>query len=88
MAINGCGHGELDTIYATIQDIEKQRGKPVDLLISCGDFQAMRNVDDLHCFAAPPKYRAMMDFHQYYSGQKKAPVPTVFGMPHLNFTSL
>jgi lariat debranching enzyme len=51
----------------------------VDLLICCGDFQAMRNVDDLHCFACPPKYRAMKDFHKYYMGEKKAPIPTVFG---------
>lgn len=77
--MNGCSHGELDTLYATIEDIGKKTGKPIDLFISCGDFQAMRNVDDLHCFAAPPKYRAMKDFHQYYSGAKVAPVPTIFG---------
>lgn len=79
MAVNGCSHGELDTIYATIDDIGNKTGRPIDLFISCGDFQAMRNVDDLHCFSAPPKYRAMKDFHKYYSGEKAAPVPTIFG---------
>eukprot|EP00892_Ulva_mutabilis_P005651 jgi/Ulvmu1/3458/UM016_0078.1 len=78
VAVNGCSHGELDTIYATIEDIGKKTGRPIDLFISCGDFQAMRNVDDLHCFSAPPKYRAMKDFHKYYSGDKTAPVPTLF----------
>jgi hypothetical protein len=80
VAINGCGHGDLDMIYATIRDAERRGNMKVDLLICCGDFQAMRNVDDLHCFACPPKYRAMKDFHKYYMGEKKAPIPTIFGV--------
>ena len=40
MAIEGCGHGELDKIYETLQYLEQKEGKKVDLLICCGDFQA------------------------------------------------
>ncbi len=28
--------------------------------------------------ACPPKYRVIGGFYQYYSGQKKAPYPTIF----------
>ena len=43
--------------------------------------QAMRNLDDLETMACPPKYRAMQTFWKYYSGQAKAPYPTLFGEP-------
>ena len=66
-------------LYAALADAERKSGHKVDLLICCGDFQALRNADDLHCFACPPKYRAMKDFHKYYSGEAVAPVPTIFG---------
>lgn len=38
----------------------------------------MRNEADLVCMACPPKYRHMMNFYQYYSGAKRAPVLTIF----------
>jgi lariat debranching enzyme len=38
----------------------------------------VRNLDDLETLACPPKYRAMHDFYKYYSGQKVAPIPTLF----------
>ena len=64
IVVEGCGHGELDQIYDSIQKMERHTGK-VDLLICCGDFQAVRNQADLDCLACPPKYRRMMDFHKY-----------------------
>jgi len=33
---------------------------------------------DLDVLACPAKYRHIGTFHQYYSGKKKVPVPTVF----------
>jgi lariat debranching enzyme len=39
VAIEGCCHGELDNIYATLAHLEKAEGRKVDLLICCGDFQ-------------------------------------------------
>lgn len=78
IAVEGCCHGELDKIYETLAFIEKEHGKKVDLLICCGDFQSTRNVYDLSCMAVPPKYLAMMTFYKYYSGEKTAPVPTLF----------
>lgn len=39
IAVEGCCHGELDKIYDTMKQLERQSGKGIDLLICCGDFQ-------------------------------------------------
>ncbi|KAL0117480.1 hypothetical protein PUN28_010359 [Cardiocondyla obscurior] len=78
IAVEGCAHGELDIIYDTIQEIERIDGRKIDLLICCGDFQATRNLSDLKCMAVSDKYRDMCTFYKYYSGEKKAPVLTIF----------
>ena len=53
--IQGCCHGELERIYASVLEVERRRGVKVDLLICCGDFQALRNEDDYEALAVPPK---------------------------------
>ncbi len=78
IAVEGCTHGELENIYETIKKLEETSGKKVDLLVCCGDFQAMRNLADLKCMACPDKYKEMCSFYKYYSGEKKPHVPTVF----------
>ncbi|XP_064185650.1 lariat debranching enzyme [Anguilla rostrata] len=78
IAVEGCCHGELDKIYETIGYLERKEGVTVDLLLCCGDFQAVRNEGDMKCMAVPPKYRSMQTFYKYYSGEKKAPVLTIF----------
>jgi len=78
IAIQGCTHGELEKIYETIQHIEEEQGYKIDLLISCGDFQSMRNLSDLKCMACPDKYKDMCTFYKYYSGEAIAPVLTLF----------
>ncbi|XP_053554722.1 lariat debranching enzyme [Bombina bombina] len=78
IAVEGCCHGELDKIYETIQFLEKKENTKVDLLLCCGDFQAVRNEGDMKCMAVPPKYRQMQTFYKYYSGEKVAPVLTIF----------
>lgn len=78
IAVEGCAHGELDKIYETLGELERQNCIKVDLLIICGDFQSVRNPADLECMAVPPKYRTMNTFYKYYSGEKVAPVLTIF----------
>ncbi|KAM3862281.1 lariat debranching enzyme [Diretmus argenteus] len=78
IAVEGCCHGELDKIYETIGFLENKEGVKVDLLLCCGDFQAVRNEGDMKCMAVPSKYRTMQTFYKYYSGEKKAPVLTIF----------
>ncbi len=78
IAIQGCCHGELDNIYATLKHIESENEIKVDLLIICGDFQAIRNEKDLGSMAVPEKYKQMQTFWKYYAGLKVAPVLTLF----------
>lgn len=73
VVVEGCCHGQLNNIYDAIA----RRYQSVDLVLLCGDFQAMRNEQDLNCMACPPKYRAMGDFIQYYTGERKAPFLTI-----------
>ncbi|GAB7343117.1 hypothetical protein MBLNU457_1194t1 [Dothideomycetes sp. NU457] len=79
VAIEGCGHGVLHSIYASVAQSCQEKGWPgVDLLIIGGDFQSVRNASDLTCVSMPAKYREMHDFHEYYSGARTAPYLTVF----------
>ena len=78
IAVEGCCHGELDPIYDRLIAHEKQTGQKVDLLICCGDFQSFRNPNDFHSCSMPPKYRRLGSFPRYYSGEKTAPILTVF----------
>lgn len=40
VAVEGCCHGELEDIYATVRQLQEQKQTKIDLLIICGDFQA------------------------------------------------
>ncbi|GAA6042229.1 hypothetical protein JCM8097_005106 [Rhodosporidiobolus ruineniae] len=77
LAVIGCSHGTLDDIYASVLKADEQAGRDSDVVICCGDFQAMRNNSDLEAMACPVKYRALGQFWQYYSGDKVAPRLTV-----------
>ncbi|KAH7689830.1 lariat debranching enzyme protein [Dioscorea alata] len=78
IAIEGCMHGELDKVYATLKRLEEEEKTKIDLLLCCGDFQAVRNLNDLESLNVKPKYRSMNSFWKYYSGQAVAPYPTIF----------
>jgi len=78
VAVEGCCHGELDAIYASVLETQRRNGISIDLLLICGDFQACRNEQDLNCMAVPQKYRTMASFYKYYSGELVAPMLTIF----------
>lgn len=65
IAVEGCCHGELDKIYETIQHAEQQNDIKVDLLLICGDFQAVRNKSDLASMAVPVKYQKLNTFYKF-----------------------
>ncbi|KAI5963114.1 DBR1 [Candida pseudojiufengensis] len=71
IAVEGCCHGELNKIYQSIP-------KSTDLLLICGDFQALRNQADFQALNVPKKYQKLGDFQDYYKGTKTAPVLTIF----------
>ena len=78
IAVEGCCHGELDSIYETIAQAESAGAPKVELLIVCGDFQCVKDILDLQCLAVPEKYRTMNSFYKYFSGESVAPVLTIF----------
>ncbi|KAK3320792.1 lariat debranching enzyme domain-containing protein [Cercophora scortea] len=79
VAVEGCGHGTLNAIYAAVERSCKERNwDGVDVLIIGGDFQAVRNAADLTVMSVPVKYRELGDFHEYYSGARTAPYLTLF----------
>ncbi|RDW72135.1 hypothetical protein BP5796_08169 [Coleophoma crateriformis] len=79
IAVEGCGHGTLNAIYAAVEKACEARGwDGVDLLIIGGDFQAVRNASDLTVMSCPVKFRAIGDFQAYYSGSAVAPYLTIF----------
>jgi hypothetical protein len=78
IAVEGCCHGELDTIYRILAQRENREGIKIDLLLICGDFESIRVSEDLMSMAVPQKYRKMNSFQDYYTGKKVAPIPTIF----------
>ena len=72
IAVVGCLHGKLDEIYVRINEFEQHEQGKIDLVLVCGDFQAVRGLNDLKCMAVPDKYKELGDFHQYYLGKKHA----------------
>lgn len=64
IAVEGCAHGELDKIYECIITMQAREGIKVDLLICCGDFQSVRNHEDLKAMAVPDKYLHMCSFYK------------------------
>lgn len=58
--------------------IERERGLKIDALVSCGDFQAIRNKADMYSMKCPEKYLEIGNFHEYYTGAKRAPYLTIF----------
>eukprot|EP01133_Synstelium_polycarpum_P001369 gene1369-1572_t len=77
IAIEGCCHGEIEVIYNTLTNLETKTNSKIDLLIICGDYEALRNPSDLLSLAVPEKYRLMGSFHHYYSGRLVAPMLTL-----------
>lgn len=78
IAVEGCCHGELDRIFARIQEIERADNAKIDLLLICGDFQSIRNHADLASMVCPDKYKSMGSFYRYYTGQAHPPCPVIF----------
>lgn len=46
-------------------------------MLLCGDFQALRSKHDYASLAVPAKFKQLGSFHQYYSGERVAPVLTI-----------
>ena len=76
--ITGCIHGCLNKMYADINDYSSKNNKKIDLVLCTGDFESMRNKNDLQFLSCPEKYREMGDFYKYYNKELVAPYLTIF----------
>jgi len=65
IAVEGCAHGELDNIFDTVVELQRRDNVTIDLLLICGDFQAVRNLSDLKAMAVSPKFQQLQTFHKY-----------------------
>ena len=78
IAVVGCLHGKIEEVYQCITDIEEKEKIKVDLLLCCGDIEALRSLSDLKCKAHPKsKGYDMGSFYKYYNGELKAPILTI-----------
>lgn len=77
IAVQGCSHGALENIYNILESYQQKHERRIDLLLCCGDFQALRNTTDFETISVPPKYRNIGSFYKYYSGEKIAPILTI-----------
>lgn len=87
VAIEGCCHGELDNIYATLAHLEKVEGKKVDLLICCGDFQVSMQ---LLTFPALQKFILIQQRSSRQKGYRSASccLPALQQMSHISWSVL
>ena len=78
IAVVGCLHGDVDKMYTDLRSWEVANEVKIDVVLCCGDFQAVRDQKDLEAMSCPPKYREMGSFHLYHSQKKVAPFLTIF----------
>jgi lariat debranching enzyme len=78
LGVAGCVHGRLDFLYEQFIEETHTRGIQCKLLLCCGDFQSIRDEEDLKSMSCPRQYRELGDFPKYYSGEKTAPCLTIF----------
>jgi lariat debranching enzyme len=64
VAVLGCIHGRLDDAYSAIYAADWQDRKKTDIVLCCGDFQAIRDASDLSSMAVPPKHLSYGDFYK------------------------
>jgi lariat debranching enzyme len=88
VAAVGCVHGQLDKVFNAVAHYEHRNSTSVDLLVCCGDVQAVRHSGDLDSLAVPPKHKREGDFAKYAKRERDAPLPVLaIGTQTLSFAS-
>lgn len=73
IAIFGDIHGHWRDFRNAVIEMHSQ--EPLDLILQCGDAQPIRDENDLEYIHCPKKYRKLGDFHVFYNGTEKFPLP-------------
>jgi len=71
-------HGNHDRLVAEVCAWSRAARRPVDLIVSVGDFQALRDEHDMRCTTCPEKHMHLGDFPAYYRGKKQFPADVLF----------
>jgi len=71
-------HGHMHTMVNHLQALEAHCGSPLSFVLQVGDFQPVRNEEDLNSMSVPSKYRKMGDFHDFSNGRSSFPWPVWF----------
>lgn len=58
-AVIGCLHGLLDKMYDDLTQWQNQSGQAIDLVLCCGDFQSLRDEQDMEAMSVPDKYKSL-----------------------------
>lgn len=62
VAVVGCLHGKLEFLYEELSAWEVKTGQKIDFIICSGDFQSLRNANDMRAMECPDKYKEMGQF--------------------------
>lgn len=77
-AVFGDVHGRQDLMYIAALDWQERHKKSIDVILQVGDFETIRNEDDLTYYFAPKKYHKISEIADYCNGRAKVPILTVF----------
>jgi len=78
IAFFGDIHGHHDRMVSAVHEWQRNAGVQIDLIVCCGDFEALRDEVDLQSVAGPEKYRRMGDYGAYHRGEKAFPTEVIF----------
>ena len=78
IAIVGDVHGHQDLMVQAVMDWQEQNHESIDLILSVGDFQTMRDEIDMRAMACPAKYQQIGDYPAYHAGERTFPAEVVF----------
>ena len=78
--IAACGdvHGQMHQMQEQLLQVEQCTGLQIALVLQVGDFQPIRNQQDLDSLKVPSKYRSMGDFADFYQGTSRFNWPIYF----------
>ncbi len=71
IVVFGDAHGKQNELYARAQELG------ADTILQVGDFETIRKEEDLKFFPAPPRFRKVKDFKDFYQ-RGSVPIKTFF----------
>jgi Icc-related predicted phosphoesterase len=77
-AAAGDTHGHMHLMVERVKHLSVQTGITPSFVLQVGDFQPLRNLDDLDSMNAPEHYRQLGDFPEFASGKSTSPWPVWF----------